>query len=126
MCVECGFVQAVCDARKRFIFVAMDMPGSTHDSRAFGFSALWAALDAGLVAEGFYLLGDAAYRGLFTATGNKSPMGGTYTSKKIGSDTKGPTACVFKSLKCRGTLPFVRFCLTNSCVCVCVCVCVSA
>jgi hypothetical protein len=63
MCVECGFVQAVCDARKRFIFVAMDMPGSTHDSRAFGFSALWAALDAGLVAEGFYLLGDAAYRG---------------------------------------------------------------
>ena len=57
MCVECGFVQAVCDARKRFIFVAMDMPGSTHDSSAFGFSALWAALDAGLVAEGFYLKG---------------------------------------------------------------------
>ena len=56
-------VQAVCDAHKRFIFVSMDMPGSTHDSRAFSFSALWVAVDEGLVASGFYLLGDAAYRG---------------------------------------------------------------
>ena len=57
------YVQAVCDAHKRFIFVSMDMPGSTHDSRAFSFSALWATVDEGLVASGFYFLGDAAYRG---------------------------------------------------------------
>ena len=57
-------VQAVCDAHKRFIFVAMDMPGSTHDSRAFSFSALLALVDEGLVASDFYLFGDAAYRGI--------------------------------------------------------------
>ena len=43
----------------------MDMPGSTHDSRAFSFSAIdeGTAVDEGLVASGFYLLGDAVYRG---------------------------------------------------------------
>ena len=39
-------VQAVTDARKRFIFVAMDMPGATHDARAYSFSALFAVINA--------------------------------------------------------------------------------
>ena len=57
-------VQAVCDVRKRFIFVGMDMPGSSHDARAFGMCALWEAIQLGFIARGFYLLGDAAYRGI--------------------------------------------------------------
>ena len=42
----------------------MDMPGATHDARAFSFSALYDAIHAGLIPVGFYLLGDAAYRGI--------------------------------------------------------------
>lgn len=57
-------VQAVCDVRNRFIFVSMDMPGATHDARAFSFSTLCEALNAGMIPAGFYLLGDAAYRGI--------------------------------------------------------------
>ena len=41
----------------------MDMPGATHDSRVFSFSALWAALQIGLLISGYYILGDATYRG---------------------------------------------------------------
>jgi len=61
-------VQAVCDVRKRFIFVSMDMPGSSHDARAFFFSNLWQAIQEGCIAQGFYLIGDAAYRTLGTNT----------------------------------------------------------
>jgi hypothetical protein len=42
----------------------MDMPGATHDARAFSFSALYDVLQAGLIPAGFYFLGDAAYRGI--------------------------------------------------------------
>jgi len=59
----CTYVQAICDAHRRFVFVSMDMPGATHDSRAFSFSASWAALQIGLLISGYYILGDAAYRG---------------------------------------------------------------
>jgi len=59
----CTYVQAICDARQRFVFVSMDMPGATHDSRAFSFSVLWAALQIGLLISGYYILGYAAYRG---------------------------------------------------------------
>ena len=58
----CTYVQAICDARRRFVFVSMDMPGATHDSRAFSFSALWAALQIGLLISGYYILEDAAYQ----------------------------------------------------------------
>ena len=57
-------VQAICDVRYRFTFVSMDMPGATHDARAFSFSALFEALNAGMIPAGFYFLGDAAYRGI--------------------------------------------------------------
>jgi len=57
----CTYVQAVCDARRPFVFVSMDMPGATHDSRAFSFSALWAAVQIGLLISGYYIFGDAAY-----------------------------------------------------------------
>jgi hypothetical protein len=56
-------VQAVSDARSRFIFVSFDNPGATHDAKAFSFSALGGAILAGGLLQGFYLLGDAAYRG---------------------------------------------------------------
>ena len=56
-------VQAVTDARKRFIFVAI-MPGATRDARAYSFYALFAVINAGLISSGFYLIGDTAYRGL--------------------------------------------------------------
>jgi len=59
----CIYLQAICDARRRFVFVSMDMPGATHDSRAFSFSALWAALQMGLLISGYDILGDDAYRG---------------------------------------------------------------
>jgi len=59
----CIYVQAICDARRRFVFVSLDMPGATHDSRAFSFSALWAALQIILLISGYYILGHAAYRG---------------------------------------------------------------
>ena len=51
----CTYVQAICDARQRFVFVSMDMPGATHDSRAFSFSVLWAALQIGLLISGFHI-----------------------------------------------------------------------
>ncbi len=56
-------VQAVSDARSRFIFVSFDNPGATHDAKAFSFSALGGAILAGGLLQGFYLLGDDAYRG---------------------------------------------------------------
>jgi hypothetical protein len=39
-------VQAVCDARGRFIYVFTGMPGRTHDSKAFKRSTLYASLTA--------------------------------------------------------------------------------
>jgi hypothetical protein len=56
-------VQAVCDAHKRFTYCAIDMPGSTHDSRAFANSSLAHAIATGAISEPYYFLGDAAYKG---------------------------------------------------------------
>jgi hypothetical protein len=56
-------VQAVADTRSRFIFVSFDNPGATHDAKAWSFSALACAIAGGGLLQGFYLLGDAAYRG---------------------------------------------------------------
>ena len=56
-------VQAVCDAYKRYTYCAIDMPGSTHDSRAFANSSLAHAISTGCIPEPYYLLGDAAYKG---------------------------------------------------------------
>jgi hypothetical protein len=56
-------VQAVCDAHKRYTYCAIDMPGSTHDSRAFANSSLAHAITTGCIPEPFYFLGDAAYKG---------------------------------------------------------------
>jgi hypothetical protein len=56
-------VQAVSDDRSRFIFVSFDNPGVTHDAKAWSFSALECVIAAGGLLQGFYLLGDAAYRG---------------------------------------------------------------
>ena len=56
-------VQAVCDAYKRYTYCAIDMPGSTHDSRAFANSSLADAIARGCIPDEYYFLGDAAYKG---------------------------------------------------------------
>ena len=61
----CTYVQAICGARRPFVFVSMDVSGATHDSHAVSFSALWAALQIGLLIQvsGYHILGDTAYQG---------------------------------------------------------------
>jgi hypothetical protein len=56
-------VQPVCDAYKRYTYCAIDMPGSTHDSRAFANSSLADAIARGCIPDQYYFLGDAAYKG---------------------------------------------------------------
>ena len=56
-------VQAICDAHKRYTYCAIDMSGSTHDSRAFANSSLALAIGRGEIPDKYYFLGDAAYKG---------------------------------------------------------------
>jgi hypothetical protein len=56
-------VQAICDAHKTYTYCAIDMPGSTHDSRTFANSSLAHAIGAGCFPDHYYFLGDAAYKG---------------------------------------------------------------
>jgi hypothetical protein len=53
-------VQAVCDATRRFTFVAIDCPGSVHDSLAFSLSTLGKHIQR--LPEDYYILADAAYK----------------------------------------------------------------
>jgi hypothetical protein len=62
-------MQAVVDRRKRFLDLAMGMPGSTHDSRKLRRSTLYqqaksgTLFDSSVAVDGFtpYLLGDSGY-----------------------------------------------------------------
>ncbi len=56
-------VQVICDAHKRYTYCAIDMPGSTHDSRAFANSSLAHVITAGSFPDHYYFLGDATYKG---------------------------------------------------------------
>ncbi len=56
-------VQDVCDTYKRYTYGAIDMSGSTHDSRAFANSILAHAITTGCIPESYYFLGDTAYKG---------------------------------------------------------------
>ncbi len=53
-------VQAIVDARRCFLFLTMDCPGSVHDSVAFQFSVL--GRHQHLLPAGYYILGDPAYK----------------------------------------------------------------
>ena len=55
--------QVICDTHKRYTYCVIDMPGSTHDSRAFANSSLAHAIEAGCFPDHYYFLGDAAYKG---------------------------------------------------------------
>ena len=58
-------VQAVCDANRRFTFVSIMAPGSSHDSMAFSLSWLSKAINGiGTVVfpRGWFIVGDDAYR----------------------------------------------------------------
>jgi hypothetical protein len=55
-------VQAVCDAARRFTFVAIDCPGSVHDSLAFSLSTLGKHIHH--LPPGYFILGDAAYKAI--------------------------------------------------------------
>lgn len=54
-------VQAVCDARGRFLFVSSKCAGSTHDSSAFEITSLGRFLSSGCLKEGFWIAADEAY-----------------------------------------------------------------
>jgi len=57
-------VQAICDKKKRFLWVNPSNKGSTHDSSAFLNGRLWDLLVEKrdkLIAEGLHLVGDLAY-----------------------------------------------------------------
>ena len=57
-----GFnVQAVCDAERRIVYLAISSSGSTHDSTAFKATKLYAKMEAGKLAGKYYLVGDDAY-----------------------------------------------------------------
>ncbi len=53
-------VQAVCDAHRTLIFLAVDAPGACHDSVAFSLSTL--GRNVYRIPRPFYILGDAAYK----------------------------------------------------------------
>ena len=55
-------LQAVCDAKKKFLYGSIRCPGSTHDSTAFDVCSLGRDLDAGRMLAPFWIAGDAAYR----------------------------------------------------------------
>lgn len=52
-------VQAVCDPKLRFTFLAVNTPGSTHDMRAFRNCSLFNVVES--LPEAYYLVGDNAY-----------------------------------------------------------------
>ena len=56
-------VQAICDTYKRYTYCVIDMPGSTHDSRAFANSSLAEVITRGCIPDQYYFLGDTAYKG---------------------------------------------------------------
>lgn len=57
-------LQAVCDSSRKFLWIGINNPGSVHDSIAFMHGSLWRALEsAECIGDGFYLVGDAAYKG---------------------------------------------------------------
>ncbi|XP_045106663.1 putative nuclease HARBI1 [Portunus trituberculatus] len=54
-------LQAVCDAKLRFINILTGWPGSVHDARVFRNSPLYTLLENGNFPEDYHLLGDSAY-----------------------------------------------------------------
>lgn len=52
---------AICDARRRFTYYSMTMSATTHDSRAWSSSSLGAKINAGELAQPFFLNGDNAF-----------------------------------------------------------------
>jgi hypothetical protein len=52
-------VQALCDAKLRFILISVLCPGKTNDWSAYGKSVMRNLVEA--LPNGFYILGDAAY-----------------------------------------------------------------
>merc|ERR1712232_663626 len=57
-----GNLQAVCDHKRRFIYLDICSPASTSDFLAFSVSSLYEKLErGGLLAEGLCIFGDAAY-----------------------------------------------------------------
>lgn len=55
-------LQAICDANKRFLYLSIRCPGSTHDSTAFDVSALGMRIDRGEMTKPYWIAGDNAYR----------------------------------------------------------------
>ena len=54
-------LQAVCDSEGRFLDIYIGHPASTADYLCFKTSSLYKKLEAGILAAGLFLFGDAAY-----------------------------------------------------------------
>ncbi len=54
-------MQAICDARRRFLWVDIHFPGATSDFFAFEQTDFYKRLEAGLLHPGLCIFGDAAY-----------------------------------------------------------------
>jgi hypothetical protein len=55
-------LQAVCDSAKRFLYMDISCPGSTHDSTAWGVTSCARLLERGELDERFFIAGDEAYK----------------------------------------------------------------
>lgn len=71
-------LQAICDARGRFLDVSVMFPGSTSDVLSFESSAIYTKLEDGLLAPSLCIFGDNAYINTrFMATPYTGVSGGT-------------------------------------------------
>jgi len=74
-------MQAICDSRGRFLDISIIFPGSTSDCLAFEGSAIFNALENGLLADELCLFGDNAYlNSQFMATPFTAVSSGTRDS----------------------------------------------
>jgi len=74
-------LQAVCDARGRFLDMSIVFPGSSSDCLAFEGSSLYQRLEEGILADGLCLFGDNAYiNAKYMATPYSGVSGGTKDS----------------------------------------------
>ena len=54
-------MQAICDAKCRFLFISIETPGSTHDASAFALSSFCERWSAQCGSKAWYIAADAAY-----------------------------------------------------------------
>ena len=84
-------MQAVCDSAKRFLYLDLSCPCSTHDSTAWGVTSRARALADGELDERFFVAGDEAYK---TGESMVTPWPGRNLGVKKDSFNFWRTCCV--------------------------------